>query len=193
MELEFLRRPQVAFVGPCDNHGKPQVLKDKENSIMGSQKKNTRSVSLPSRYLLRKLVTATRTKKIIITSFVILFFSFAVFYLLIVLIHASGRGNFYLYPKKNCELPTIPEECRQNLELKSLNPYANVHPIEFREYDNVWLWRSGKTLMYDAKILNNKDCRDYFIQLLLVTQPSIILVFYDREIKSEVLIMKNYK
>ncbi len=134
-----------------------------------------------------------KSKKIVLSIAALFIIIFTIAYLIIVLVNASGLGSFRLTAKKNYILPTIPNACRQDLINASLNPNGNRRPIEFREYGNAWLWDSGKTMMYDSSILLNKECLDYLIQLMIVARPRIIMVFYDRATKSEVLVMQNYK
>ncbi|MFA6413554.1 MAG: hypothetical protein WCW53_12730 [Syntrophales bacterium] len=123
-----------------------------------------------------------------------MFLGLGMIYLTIVFISASNYSTNYLRmePKPGYSRPEVSNECRQILAEADLQPYGDKHPIEFREYGNVWLGDGAKTLMYKSSVLKHPQCFDVLIKRLVSTKMHYILVIYDCENKSEVLIIRNY-
>jgi hypothetical protein len=115
-------------------------------------------------------------------------------YLFLVFIKAHTRSSNYLRmtPKPGYARPEIPNACKQILSDTSLNPYANIRPKEFREYGNLWLLDNGKTLMYKSSLMDHPQCLNVVMQRMMATKMHYILVIYDCEKQSEVLIVRNY-
>lgn len=95
-------------------------------------------------------------------------------------------------PKPGYTRPVVSNECRKILADADLQPYGNKHPKEFKEYGNVWAWDSAKTLMYKSSVLAHPECFSILVQRIVVTDMRYILVIYDYEKKSEVLVIRNY-
>lgn len=126
-----------------------------------------------------------------------------------ILFVALGLGMFYLYmvfafglvrnidniwrtSKQGYKFLTVPNECRQILKDADLQPYGNHHPVEFHEYGNLWAWDSAKTLMYKSSVMEHPQCLNFLIQKMVAADMRYILVIYDCEKKSEVMVIRNY-
>ena len=73
-----------------------------------------------------------------------------------------------------------------------LSPVGPVRPPEFKEYASVWLLDSGKTEMYDQRLLDYPDCLVFLVRRLAASGAARILVVYDRRAKTELLVIRNY-
>ena len=105
------------------------------------------------------------------------------------------RGVVYLRanPRLGATLPVPSEQCKATLKATSLNPHGAWRPPEFREYGNIWLLDPAKTIMYDAAILSYPECLQVMVSHTALTETRRILVIYDRQRGTELLVVRNYK
>ncbi len=115
-------------------------------------------------------------------------------YLFLVFIKAHTRSSNYLRmtPKPGYTSPEVSSECRRILSENDLQPYGNKRRKEFREYGNLWLLDNGKTLMYKSSLMDHPQCLNVVMQRMMATKMHYILVIYDCEKQSEILMIKNY-
>lgn len=108
--------------------------------------------------------------------------------------HICSTNYLRMEPKPGHTRPEVSAECRKILADADLQPYGGrPRPIEFREYGNIWAWDNAKTLMYKSTVMNHPECFNVLMKRLVATNMRYILVIYDCEKKSEVLIIRNYK
>lgn len=141
-------------------------------------------------------------KKVVLALAVFVGIVLAIIYLGIVFLNFLSRGSDInkVRARRGYTMPIVPMECKQVLQDTSLNPgleykQSKVEKYqlpEFKEYGNVWLWDGGKTMMYDSNILKHPVCVSFLLEQMTPTYKRLILVIYDKQLKSEVLVIRNY-
>lgn len=105
---------------------------------------------------------------------------------LFVFTSAGTTRNAIKYPERT-------EDVKRYCILKtSLNPHGAIWPVEFKEYGNLWLGDSAKTIMDSSEILNDPGCLESRLRSILSQRHRFIYVVYDIKANKEFLVIKNY-
>ena len=113
------------------------------------------------------------------------------YYLFVVLLASVNISTFQgIHPRTGHVLPKMTDECRNILAKADLSPRGTKGV--FREYANIWLWDGANTLMYDESVLEHAACLNYLLQECVAAKERLILVIYNRQTSSEVLLIRNY-
>lgn len=112
-------------------------------------------------------------------------------YIILVVMCYLGRGYHEEKIPDDHKWNVAPETsvCRSLLWEASLMGRGSGQPM--KQYSNIWLLESAKTVMYDSTVLNHADCFHFLTSQMLTIKSKRILVIYDKEKQKELLIIRN--
>lgn len=102
----------------------------------------------------------------------------------------------YFAAKEGQSIPVPDErlqaECAPTYEKTILTPYRDHDFREFSNRGHIWLFDAARTEMYEAELLKYPRCLQFRLQQMAAARNHVILVLYDKAVKADVLVIRNY-